>query len=112
MPNQISIRIVTAPYLLATKFEAFKGRGKNDYMSSHDLEDIVTIIDGREEVVEEIKDSSEEIRDYLIENFKITRREQAFLDTLPGHMNQYGRYYNERARFLLQRLDSIIGLKT
>jgi len=62
--KNLKIRIVTAPYFLATKIEAFYSRGKNDFLSSHDMEDIITVIDGRKEIVEEItksKDSSEEI---------------------------------------------------
>jgi len=41
------IRLISAPYFLATKLEAFHGRGQFDYRKSHDLEDIVTILDGR-----------------------------------------------------------------
>ena len=37
LENGININIVTAPYFLATKFEAFKNRGNNDYLVSHDL---------------------------------------------------------------------------
>lgn len=33
----LHIRVVTAPYFCATKIEAFKGRGKGDYLASHDL---------------------------------------------------------------------------
>ena len=40
-----SIRLVTGPYFLATKFEAFEGRGKGDYLLSHDLEDIIALVD-------------------------------------------------------------------
>jgi len=45
------IRMVTAPYFLATKFEAFDGRGNRDYLISHDMEDIIVLIDGRAEIV-------------------------------------------------------------
>jgi len=38
--------MVTGLYFLATKFAAFDGRGKGDYMASHDLEDIVAVVDG------------------------------------------------------------------
>jgi hypothetical protein len=41
------IRLVTPPYFIATKFEAFNGRGNNDYSGSHDLEDVIAVIDGR-----------------------------------------------------------------
>lgn len=40
------ILLITAPYFLATKLEAFYGRGRNNF-GSHDLEDVVTVIDGR-----------------------------------------------------------------
>jgi hypothetical protein len=38
--NGLMLRVVTAPFFLGTKLEAFKGRGKNDYFASHDLEDL------------------------------------------------------------------------
>jgi predicted nucleotidyltransferase len=47
LANDLPIRVVTAPLFLGTKLEAFKGRGKNDYFASHDLEDVVAVIDGR-----------------------------------------------------------------
>jgi len=47
------IRIITAPYFLGTKLEAFHGRGKNDFRT-RDLEDIVTLIDGRPELADEV----------------------------------------------------------
>jgi hypothetical protein len=36
---------------VATKFEAFHGRGNNDHLASHDLEDIITVVDGRPELM-------------------------------------------------------------
>ena len=48
------IRVVTTPYFLATKLEAFHGRGGHDYRASHDLEDIITVIDGRPELGTEV----------------------------------------------------------
>jgi hypothetical protein len=34
--------------------EAFRGRGKMDFQASHDLEDFVAVIEGRETLVQEI----------------------------------------------------------
>jgi hypothetical protein len=39
-----TIRVITAPYFLATKMEAFRGKGKMDFQASHDLEDFVAVI--------------------------------------------------------------------
>src|SRR5215472_9289195 len=48
LENDLTIRVVTAPFFLGTKLEAFKGRGKSDYFASHDLEDVIAVIDGRQ----------------------------------------------------------------
>jgi len=39
------VRVITPVYFLATKLEAFRGRDRNDYRGSHDLEDVVAIVD-------------------------------------------------------------------
>ena len=58
------IRVVTTPYFLATKLEAFHGRGGHDYRASHDLEDIITVIDGRPELAAEVRTADADVRDY------------------------------------------------
>lgn len=44
LPGGLSVRVVTAPYFLATKIEAFHGRGTGDFAVSHDLEDLINWI--------------------------------------------------------------------
>jgi hypothetical protein len=58
------IQILPAPCFLATKFEAFKDRG-TDYRTSHDIEDIIYVIDNRINIVSEIKNSPDEIKNFL-----------------------------------------------
>jgi hypothetical protein len=84
--GQHEIRIVTAPYFLATKLEAFHGRGKNDFRMSRDLEDIVTVIDGRSEIVDEVHLAPEDLRNYLSEEFRASLSNRDFLEALPGHL--------------------------
>lgn len=48
--NGIRIKPMSAVAFIATKLEAFVGRGGGDFMSSHDMEDVLNIIDGREEL--------------------------------------------------------------
>lgn len=68
--DKINIRLVTPIYFLATKFEAFKGRGKNDLLSSRDIEDILNVIDGRAELQQEFIDAEDHVKDYLLNEFK------------------------------------------
>lgn len=42
--DNLIIKSVTAPYFLATKIEAFKTRGKNDFLGSHNFKDIINVI--------------------------------------------------------------------
>ncbi|MHB1075883.1 hypothetical protein [Thiobacillus sp.] len=48
LPSGTVIRLVAAPVFLATKLEAFSGRGRGDYLFSHDLGDFLSVIDGRD----------------------------------------------------------------
>lgn len=84
--EKMAIRVVTGPYFLATKIEAFYSRGKGDFMASHDLEDIVTLLDGRPELGEEVRTAPEEVRGFLARTFREFQRNRDFLDALPGHL--------------------------
>jgi predicted nucleotidyltransferase len=67
----INIRLVAPVYFLATKFEAFKGRGQNDLLGSRDIEDILNLIDGREELNQELQEAAADVKDYLVAEFKM-----------------------------------------
>jgi hypothetical protein len=85
MIDEHEIQIITAPYFLATKVEAFHGRGRNDFRS-HDLEDIVTVIDGRPEIIDEVRLTPADLQKYLSEELKALLSNRDFLDALPGHL--------------------------
>lgn len=59
LQDGLVIKLVTPVYFVATKLEAYRGRGKNDPLQSRDIEDILNIFDGRKEIVAEIKQSAE-----------------------------------------------------
>ena len=63
--GNLTIRIITAPFFVATKLEAFKERGKGDLFASHDLEDIVYLIDGRAGLVDEIRAQPSDLQAYI-----------------------------------------------
>ena len=86
LEEDLTIRLVTPPYFLATKIEAFAGRGGGDYMASHDLEDMITVLDGRPEIVSEIKSSSDDLKIFLSGTFRMLLAKDEFLDTIPGHL--------------------------
>ena len=82
----LSVRVVTAVYFCATKLEAFAGRGKKDYQSSHDLEDLMAVVDGRAELVEEIQAAEADVRSYIVTEVHKLLAIREFLDALPGYL--------------------------
>ncbi|HKY69984.1 MAG TPA: hypothetical protein VJ205_03720 [Gammaproteobacteria bacterium] len=86
LKNDVFIRLISPPYFLATKLEAFKGRGKGDYLASHDLEDIISVIDGRPELIEDIKKSGNQIKSFLAAEFTNLINIKRFREALPGHL--------------------------
>ena len=81
-----SANVVTAPFFIATKLEAFSDRGERDFYGSHDLEDILTVLDGRATVLEEIGNSPDVLRKYLSDWFSDLISEADFIQCLPGHV--------------------------
>jgi hypothetical protein len=53
---------------------------------SHDLEDIVTVVDGRAELAEEVRRASPELRKYLSSEFEALLANRDFLEALPGQL--------------------------
>lgn len=86
LPSGLTIKVITAPFFLATKMEAFRGRGKNDYLASRDLEDFVAVVDGRDTILEEILSAPVDLRRYLAEAAKGLLDEPRFREVLPGYV--------------------------
>ncbi len=59
------VRVVTSSLFIATKLEAFHGRGDNDVVASRDLEDIIAVVDGRPEIVADVAVASDDVREYV-----------------------------------------------
>ena len=100
------IRLITAPYFLATKLEALHGRGQHDYRLSRDLEDIVTVIDGRPEIVNEVQETEDRLRQYLSDEFSTLLADRNFMEALPGHLLPDAAS-QQRLRIVLHRIEQI-----
>lgn len=105
------IRLVTPEYFLATKLEAFEGRGRGDYLLSHDLEDIVTLLDGRPEIVAEVAAAEIGVRRYLQQKMREWLDNSRLLEALPGHLppDEAGQ---QRYPWIVQRMHLLSEGKT
>jgi hypothetical protein len=108
LPDGTKIRLITAPYFIATKLEAFFDRGGGDYMS-HDIEDILSVIDGRPEISQEISQQRGTVAAYLRAEIDALISDESFLQSLPAHFlpNQFEQ---QRVPLLLGRLREIARL--
>lgn len=86
LPSGKHIQLVSSPCFLITKLEAFDGRGKRDYQLSHDMEDIIAVLDGRPELLDEVSGTDDKLKQELASRFRQLINNQRFLDALPGHL--------------------------
>lgn len=84
LDNGMQIRLVTAPAFLATKLEAFADRGQGDFLSSHDLEDVLNVVDGRPELVDELAQASAPMRQAIATCISALLAQPDFINCLPG----------------------------
>ena len=61
----LRIQIPPAPVYVATKWDAFTDRGGADYLASHDLEDLIAVVAGRDELVGEMERMPDSVRVYV-----------------------------------------------
>lgn len=105
-----TIRLVSAPCFLITKLEAFNGRGGGDYQLSHDVEDLLAVIDGRSGIVDEVAASEAVLQEELAGRFRHLLGNPRFLDAVPGHLPP-DETSQARVPIVLGRIKQIAGMK-
>lgn len=86
LPSERIIKHLTPTLFLATKFEAYIGRGQNDPMGSHDLEDIMNLVDGRPALLSEVQATHGEVCGYLADQFQALLEHPDFENFLYGNI--------------------------
>jgi len=100
LADGLLLRHLSAPHFLATKFEAFKDRGQNDVYLSHDLEDIMTVMEGRSSVVPEMATANAAVRNQVGQSVAALLNMPAFHNALPGLLSDPEREPTVRARMI------------
>ena len=103
-------RIVAPPYFLATKLEAFRGRGHADVVTSSDLEDLVMVVDGRPRLLEEVERADPQVRQFIAAEISALMDNRRFTDGLAGFL-QPDRASQARRPLLEKRLQAIAALR-
>lgn len=95
----VHIRRLNAVAFVATKLEAFASRGKGDFLTSHDLEDVLNVVDGREQLAGEMARAPAALRAFVAHTFAALLAQADFMNVLPGLIAE-----PERAGVVLARL--------
>jgi predicted nucleotidyltransferase len=78
------VRVVTPALFIATKLDAFHGRGGGDIVASHDLEDIIAVVDGRPEMGSDVAAASGDVREYIGAEVRALLDNPDFTEALAG----------------------------
>ena len=103
------IAIMLPEYLLATKLEAFKGRGKGDGRMSTDFEDIVFVLNNRVAIWQEMEQAAPEVRSYLHQTFSELMAIKYFGEWVEANLEFYEQ---GRARYINGKLQTFVEVSS
>lgn len=107
LPPGATIRATPPPYLLATKIEAFNGRGEEDFLGSRDFGDAIALIDGREELVAEVQQAEPDLRDYLAAELRRLTGHPRFREGISGALRPDFASQARTEAVVLPRIDQL-----
>jgi hypothetical protein len=87
LDRKLEAKVITPALFLAMKLTAFQDRGHSDLYGSHDIEDVVTITDGCKNIVEDVANSSTDVRKFIANGFSALMQHADFDDALFGHLS-------------------------
>jgi predicted nucleotidyltransferase len=98
--------ILSAPCYLATKFEAFNNRGI-DYRTSHDVEDVIYVLDNRIGIVDEIAKDDVQIANFVKEQLQIIINKGIMTEVLMAHIHPI--MLEERLPIVEEKINQIVN---
>lgn len=101
-----TIRILSAPFFIASKLEAFESRGNMDGRTSHDFEDIVFVLEQRSSIWQEMTLANANVRQYLKDEFRKLRSNTHLFEWIEAHVE---RNIPRATKRILKSLDDFIN---
>jgi len=86
--EMLTVKILSAPYYIATKLEAHKSRGNNDGRTSHDFEDIIYVLENRATIWKEMNNAGESLKEYLQSEFLILLENPNLFEWIDAHVER------------------------
>ena len=73
------------------------------------MEDIINFINGRAEVIEDIKNAERDLKDFIAKSLQCFLEDEFFLEALPGHLLPDQASQGRRS-IILERIEKIVEL--
>ena len=102
------VRIITPPYFVALKLEAFEERGHKDFLASTDFEDVICLANGRESLVNEIM-NCDNLRAGIAQKFREYLAHPELEDAVDGFV-QTESDSEDRKRRIMQAFKALASL--
>lgn len=106
--GSVKIKIMPVPLFLASKWEAFKIRGKDARMSP-DFEDIIYIIDNNLNLVDEITEANNDVQRFMKEMSKEILSHPYSNEIIECHINPFT--MTERRKIVQNKLEKMLKLQ-
>ena len=106
LDEDYTVRIFSAPYFIASKIEAFKGRGRQDGRTSHDFEDIVYVLNHRSTIWDEMEAAPASVRGYLKHEVHALVVRPYLKEWIGANLEHHEQ---ARARFIIDRLKDFVA---
>jgi hypothetical protein len=106
----LQARVISSVYFVASKLEAFHGRGQADVIASSDLEDVVMVVDGRPQLFDEIDRADPLVRQFIATEIGDLMSNRRFTDSLGAFLDS-DRASQARRPLLERRLHAIAALQ-
>lgn len=100
LPSGGVIQILFAPVWILTKWVAYQGRGNGDMAGSRDIEDLLSVLDGRLELQEELDRADTSVREGLADFARAATGSEAFMNHCLASLGDRA----EMAEALLQQM--------
>lgn len=114
LPRGTQANHISAPYFLATKIECFNNperENSNDFWSSRDLGDIIAVVDGRFELLDDCSQSPFGVVDFLQKQFAAWLDNSFLKESIGAHLLP-DMASQRRKPMILNRLREIVNLNT
>jgi len=87
--EDLVINMINSPYFLGVKFSAFDKRGKNNYMRSYDVADIVRVVYEDDDLIKKIQaNASSNLRQFLCYQFNNLLKNNNIKEVIMNHLSE------------------------